>query len=256
MYLCTQGFISTALWNSRGLFDTRLNLDSILLRKMSSIADTARGHDCDIVTKKKQLRKQVRSKMRELSKQDIKGQSLQVWKRLFDLPVYQEAKSIGLFLSMPSGEIDTDPAIRHAVEAGKQIYVPQVGKNFEQADMELLKVEQTAANPEELFHHSWPRNKWEIPEPPPEMPIVLAKEGDIDVLVVPGLAFDRKGERLGQGKGYYDRFIQHMISTDKKIPRLIAVGLTCQLVDEIPVESYDKRMDLVLIPGETIEPKN
>jgi 5-formyltetrahydrofolate cyclo-ligase len=191
-----------------------------------------------------------------LSKQDIESQSLEVWKRLFDLPVYQQAQSVGLFLSMPNGEIDTDSAIRNAIEGGKHIYVPQVGKNFEHADMELLKVDQDAAKAGDLFHQAWPRNKWGIPEPPPEMPIVLAKEGDIDVLIVPGLAFDRKCDRLGQGKGYYDRFIQRMISSDKKPPCLIAVCLTCQLVEKIPVESYDRRMDLIITPAEIIEPKN
>jgi 5-formyltetrahydrofolate cyclo-ligase len=254
MYAWKGSFLISALLKPGICFDSKVSFRSVLRRKMSSVSATTGA--TDIVTRKKLLRKQVRSMISQLSRQDIESQSLEVWKRLFDLPVYQQAQSVGLFLSMPSFEIDTDPAIRNAVEGGKHIYVPQVGKNFEHADMELLKVDQSATKAGELFHHAWPRNKWGIPEPPPEMPIVLAKEGDIDVLIVPGLAFVRKCDRLGQGKGYYDRFIQRMISSDKKPPCLLAVCLTCQLVEEIPVESYDRRMDLIITPSEIIEPKN
>ncbi|GAX23652.1 5-formyltetrahydrofolate cyclo-ligase [Fistulifera solaris] len=254
MYAWRGSLVLSALLKPGVCYHSKASFHSALRPKMSGVSATHGAND--IVTRKKQLRKQVRSMISELSKNDIESQSLEVWERLFDLPVYKQAQSVGLFLSMPSGEIDTDLAIRNAVEAGKHIYVPQVGKNFEHADMELLKVDQSASKAGELFHQAWPRNKWGIPEPPPGMPIVLAKEGDIDVLIVPGLAFDRKCDRLGQGKGYYDRFIQRMISSDKKPPCLIAVCLTCQLVEEIPVESYDRRMDLIITPSEIIGSKN
>ena len=233
----------------------------------------------EIRVRKQQIRKQVRDRLKALTNEEIKRQSQQVWERLFALPVYQQAKSVGLFLSMPTGEIDTDPALENAVKSGKDIYVPQVGKNFEQADMDLLKVvaavggggggafDKKEQDDGKLFHHSWPRNKWHIPEPPADMPLQKASPGDIDVLVVPGLAFDRNGDRLGQGKGYYDRFIERFTSSSsdddddddddgetKKTPALIAVALDCQLVPSIPVHDYDRRMDLVLLPSETIEP--
>ncbi|CAB9499952.1 Probable 5-formyltetrahydrofolate cyclo-ligase [Seminavis robusta] len=246
-----------------------------------------------IVQQKKVLRKQVRSKLKALTKETIQEQSIKVWDRLFQLPQYQTAKSVGLFLSMPKGEIDTDPALKHAMEHNKTIYVPEVGKNFELADMELLQVivnkeekekdkegepkeskeeppvkkprldeeekepstttTTTTTTSQDLFHKNWPRNKWGIPEPPADMPIVTAKPGDIDLLVVPGLAFDRNGDRLGQGKGYYDRFIERMCQGDQKGPYLVAVGLQAQVVDEsIPVAQYDRRMDMVLLPDESI----
>jgi 5-formyltetrahydrofolate cyclo-ligase len=208
----------------------------------------------DVRSQKQILRKEVRSRLRAVSTEDVQVQSQQVWDRLFELPVYQQARTIGLFLSMPSGEIDTEPALRHAVSAGKQIYVPQVGQNFEQADMDLLKVVITDSSQDDgkIFYHAWPRNKWGIPEPPADMPLTLAKPGDLDVVVVPGLAFDRNGDRLGQGKGYYDRFLERMVAGGKHTPTLIAVGLDCQLVDSIPVQEYDRRMDMVLLPSETI----
>eukprot|EP00980_Cylindrotheca_fusiformis_P003290 scaffold743_cov117-Cylindrotheca_fusiformis.AAC.9 len=221
----------------------------LLARRMSSTAESE-----EIVAQKKALRKEVRAAIRELDLAAIEAQSGKVWKKVFDLPAYQSAKSIGLFLSMPNGEINTDEILKDAVAKGKDIYVPEVGKDFEKAEMELLKVilDKQAGSADEIFHKKWPRNKWKIPEPPADMPIVTAKPGDIDLLIVPGLGFDRSCSRIGQGKGYYDRFIDRMISNGNQMP-LIAVGLTPQLVEKpIPVAEYDRKMDKVILPDETI----
>lgn len=192
--------------------------------------------------------------MKALSKEDIIMESNKVWDRLFDLPEYQTARSVGIFLSMPAGEIATDAAIQDSVRNGKDIYVPQVGKNFEQADMEMMKVVVLKTPDGTLFHHAWPRNKWGIPEPPSDMQVVMAKPGDLDLIVVPGLSFDKAGSRLGQGKGYYDRFIARMSlgSGSAKPPYLVAVALDCQLVESIPVGEHDRPMDMVLLPSEVI----
>lgn len=210
--------------------------------------------DDEIRQKKQALRKEIRARVKLLTKEDIQEQSLKVWERLFALPQYQSAKSVGLFLSMPKGEIETDRALHHAIQNGKSVYVPQVGQNFERCDMDLLKVVIEDPPSDEIFHEHWPRNKWGIPEPPSDMPIVNAKPGDLDLLVVPGLGFDRKGNRLGQGKGYYDRFIARMTEDNAPLP-LIAVGLTSLLVDgDIPINEYDRQMDMILMPDETITP--
>lgn len=204
----------------------------------------------DVVAQKKVFRKKIRESIKELSKGDVETQSLKVWEQVFMLPVYQSAKAVGLFLSMPNGEINTDPIIQHAIENGKDVYVPQVGANFEKCDMELLKV--VLEFPDPFFHKKWPTNKWQIPEPPAEMPIETARPGDLDLLIVPGLGFDGNGNRLGQGKGYYDRFIARMTENDISLP-LVAVGLEAQFVDEdIPVETYDKQMDMVVLPSRII----
>ena len=208
----------------------------------------------DILSRKQALRKEIRAKVKALSPEDLSAQSEQVWQRLFQLPEYQSAKTVGLFLSMPKNEIKTETPLRHCVQQGKIVYVPQVGKNFEHADMELLRV--FADEPDEqngqMFYETWPKNKWGIPEPPESMPQEVAKPGDIDLLVVPGLGFDRKGNRIGQGKGYYDRFIARIMQNDK--PKLVAVTLDCQLVEgSIPVSPNDRVMDKILSPSEVIE---
>mmetsp|Transcript_12101 Transcript_12101/g.33315 ORF Transcript_12101/g.33315 Transcript_12101/m.33315 type:complete len:230 (-) Transcript_12101:914-1603(-) len=210
--------------------------------------------DTTIRDQKKVLRKQVRSKVREMTDEQVVEQSHKVWSRLFQSPQYQSAKTVGLFLSMPQNEIKTDEALKDALKNGKDIYVPQVGSNFEKSDMDLLKVVVDAKEDgDAIFHAAWPRNKWGIPEPPEEMPKELAQPGDIDLLIVPGLAFDRNGNRLGQGKGYYDRFIARMSSDGRTLP-LIAVCMLPQLVDgSIPVDTYDRTMMMILTPDEVID---
>lgn len=217
---------------------------------MSSTTDGAIETE-DIQTRKLALRKEIRSKVRALSSDEITAQSEKVWEKLFALPEYQTAKSIGLFLSMPKNEIKTETALRHCVEHEKIIYVPQVGQNFESADMELLRVMDVRDDQSgTLFYQSWPKNKWGIPEPPPDMVQIAAQPGDIDLLVVPGLGFDRHGNRIGQGKGYYDRFIARISQGSK--PKLVAVTLDCQLVESVPVSPLDRVMDMILTPSETI----
>lgn len=209
----------------------------------------------DYVRAQKQaLRKQIRSRMKELSADDVTTQSAQVWERLFALEEYQQAKSIGLFISMPKHEINTDAALSDALQKGKTVYVPVVGKNFELADMDLIQVILSENNGSEIFHTKWPRNKWNIPEPPESMERVTAQVNDLDLLIVPGLAFDAKGGRLGQGKGYYDRFIARMRNGSSK-PMLVAVGLEPQFVEDsdIPVTEHDFTMDMILLPNRTIE---
>jgi len=87
------------------------------------------------------------------------------------------------------------------------------------------------------------------------MPRELAHPGDIDVLIVPGVAFDSQGRRIGHGKGYYDRFIARMRQkNDSKSgslePVLIAVGMKPSFVDTVPVSANDFMMDRLIFPNE------
>ena len=219
-----------------------------------SVPDEESSYE-DVRSKKQALRKVIRSAMKSLTPEDINEQSNSVWNTIFGLPIYRSARSVGLFLSMPAGEINTDSILRHCVENGKDIYVPEVGKNFELCDMEFRKVifDPNDEPKDPVFHKAWPTNKWKIPEPPSDMPTVTAKPGDIDLMIVPGLGFDRTRNRLGQGKGYYDRFIEKMTKNGEALP-LVAVALKPQLVvdSEIPVAPYDQRMDMVVLPDEVI----
>lgn len=212
----------------------------------------------DVRQAKQSLRKHIRSKLSSLTPEEITSQSKTVWDELYKLPQYQSATSVGLFLSMPKGEIKTDEPCQKVLNDGKDLYVPRVGLDFEQCDMDLIKVpvpEKSNSDNDsdneknEIFHKDWPRNKWGIPEAPVDVEYDLAQPGNLDLLIVPGLAFDRDGGRLGQGKGYYDRFITKMSVDEKKRPLLVAVGMEPSFVEEgIPTHEHDRHMDLVILP--------
>jgi 5-formyltetrahydrofolate cyclo-ligase len=247
---------STPSPTSRLFFDSGANRNNHFMSS-PSVADTESSFE-DVRKKKQELRKQLRSTMKNLTVEDIDAQSNSVWRNVFELPIYRSAKSVGLFLSMPMGEINTDLILLDCVQNGKDIYVPEVGKNFELCDMALRKVilnptESMAKTTNDMFHKTWPTNKWKIPEPPVDMPTITAEPGDIDLMIVPGLGFDRTRNRLGQGKGYYDRFIAKMTMDGKTLP-LVAVALKPQLVEDtrIPVAPYDRQMDMVVLPDEVI----
>jgi len=206
-----------------------------------------------------------------LTPAEVSSQSSNIFERLFQLPEYQAASSVGLFLSMPEGEIKTNEACRRVLTEGKTLFVPRVGLDFEQCDMELIRVPSTDveshANEEgDMFYSNWPKNKWNIPEAPINEKYTSAAPGDIDLLIVPGLGFDKSGGRLGQGKGYYDRFIHKMRSNkeaDKNEvenkPLLVAVAMEPSLLeaeDAIPMMDHDFRMDMIISPNESITVKN
>jgi 5-formyltetrahydrofolate cyclo-ligase len=225
--------------------------------------------------KKRAMRKHVRSQLSLLTDEQIAEESRLVWNRVKDLPEYQRAQSVAVFLSMPRGEIRTDDILADAVRQGKRIYVPQICRNEQEGDshMEMLEVPQQQLVPGgPLFFDSWPRNNWQIPEPPEAEAFRVAEPGDIEFFVVPGLAFDRRGNRLGQGKGYYDRYFRRMnvrgqgrlghnvdsadaaTTVGPTQPYLAAVGLRCQLVEEndVPVSFTDQPMDSIATPDELL----
>jgi len=86
-----------------------------------------------------------------------------------------------------------------------------------------------------------------IMEPLPEADEVLCR--DFYAICIPGLAFDRTGARLGYGKGYYDRFLQQ--APGDRRPLLIGVGYDFQLIDAIPQDRYDLKLDYIITPSET-----
>ena len=242
--------------------------------------DNNTQHNIQEIKKAKQkLRKNIRGKLQSLTQSQITTQSEKVWQILINtLPQYNNASSIGLFLSMPYGEIQTDFICNQVLKDGKELYIPRVGLDFEQCDMDLVRVEcdpgtSTSTDNQTMFYHDWPRNKWGIPEPPLNVTNdqIIAKPGSIDLLIVPGLGFDKYGHRLGQGKGYYDRFISKMTyedstcndSTTKKRPYLVAVGLEPCFVERlnedaneddaikfngIPTNEHDCIMDMIILP--------
>mmetsp|Transcript_25492 Transcript_25492/g.35576 ORF Transcript_25492/g.35576 Transcript_25492/m.35576 type:complete len:115 (-) Transcript_25492:113-457(-) len=97
----------------------------------------------------------------------------------------------------------------------------------------------------------FPRSKWQIPEPPKNEGRENALDcEELDLIIVPGLAFDNKMRRCGQGAGYYDRFFSKLRDARQKknlkMPTLLGIGLPCQFVEEVPTDNFDHVLNAVM----------
>jgi 5-formyltetrahydrofolate cyclo-ligase len=159
-----------------------------------------------------------------------------------NLPVWKQYDTILAFLSMPD-EIDTMPLLEAAFDAGKTVFVPRVetGGAGGEKTIRFYKIG-SAAGP-------WRNGPFGIREP-----AVSGTGGgengrpleprDFPALVItPGLAFDREGNRLGRGGGFYDRFFAETDAAGLKYTAL-GFGLECQILNAVPAEEFDKKVSL------------
>ncbi len=171
---------------------------------------------------KADLRKKMISLRNALSREEVKNRSQVITSRLLSLEAYKTAQVIIIFVSF-GNEVNTKGFIDKAIEDGKRIAVPLCipkGKV-------LLPCEITSM-------HDLAPGTWGILEPTREKcrPV---NSNEIDLAVVPGLAFDYSLNRLGYGAGYYDRFLPTLPSEAVKL----GIGYDFQLLNRIPVEKFD-----------------
>ncbi len=135
-------------------------------------------------------------------------------------------KRIFVYISFGS-EVDTIDFIKRMLEAGKEVYVPVC--NTESLTMTASRI--TALK-------NLTKNRYGILEPDE----IVACDAELDVVIFPGAAFDKAGNRIGYGKGYYDKFISALNYT----PLKLGVCYDFQLLDEIPSEGHDVKMDIII----------
>jgi 5-formyltetrahydrofolate cyclo-ligase len=183
----------------------------------------------DLFERKTAIRKQAHDNRR--NQQDKDGVSDRVVRRFLELPEYAAATTVMFYVDVRD-EVRTRQALPEALASGKRIVVPYCVDG----ELELFWLE----NMDELE-----LGMYRILEPKEELRSVEAKRlqpTDLDLIMVPGVAFDRNGGRTGHGKGYYDKLLQHA----KPTTPLIALAFECQMFEEIPAESHDIYMDKVV----------
>lgn len=148
------------------------------------------------------------------------------------LPEYAEADTVMFYIDVRS-EVRTRNDLELALQSGKTIVVPWCN---EAGELELFRL----ASMDELE-----LGMYRILEPKVELRGLPEKQVDVqelDLIMVPGVAFDRRGARMGHGKGYYDKLLQHArLNTP-----LVALAFECQLFEEIPVADHDIFMDRLI----------
>ncbi|RKF80382.1 putative 5-formyltetrahydrofolate cyclo-ligase [Golovinomyces cichoracearum] len=220
---------------------------------------------------KHELRSLMKQKIATVSSNSITEQSECIFKSISKINQYQNAQRICVYLSMATGEVQTDAIIRDAFNRGKQVFVPYI------PNVSMRKAPTTLSPRMEMVellslvdYESLKRDKWGIPSIDPKSldqreSILRNPRKVLDLIIVPGVAFQidpvtKFVRRLGRGKGYYDSFLQeykanllsnHRVSSHPSIP---LYGLTLKeqylLHDsgiEVPIEQHDYNLDGILI---------
>jgi 5-formyltetrahydrofolate cyclo-ligase len=180
-----------------------------------------------IAEQKRVIRAQVRARLAAITAAARTERSSQALVRLCSQPEWQRARVIMGFLPLPD-ELDLSAALRDAIDAGKVICLPR------------YLPEKGVYGAAEYRGEALAAGKFGVTEPPPGAPEVPLKR--LDLVLVPGVAFDGFGGRLGRGKGFYDRLLAGIDGLK------CGVALDEQVVDRLPSEPHDVAMDFVLTP--------
>lgn len=136
------------------------------------------------------------------------------------------------------GEVDIRPLIALALREGKRVCFPRV-------DWKRRRLVPALVNSIRQDLEADPaRPKLGLRQPRADCPAIPAKR--LDLILVPGVAFDRRGGRLGRGGGFYDRFLS---SVPRPGPILLAAAFGPQIVDRVPMEAHDQAVDIIVTPG-------
>lgn len=183
----------------------------------------------ETAARKQEIRQQAHENRKNQADKD--GVSRVIVERFMSLPEYAAAKTVMFYIDVRD-EVRTRHALPDAIQGDKRIIIPYC------VDGEL-----------ELFHlesmDELDVGMYKILEPKKQLREITAKRlqaEDLDLIMVPGVAFDRTGGRTGHGKGYYDKLLEHARADTP----LVALAFECQLFPEIPCEEHDIYMDKVV----------
>ncbi len=174
---------------------------------------------------KGELRRLIRERKRTFTDEQLEEMSVPIIRRLLDNPAIKKAKTILIYNSLPD-EVNTRNAIEKLKEWGKTVLLPRV------IDKENLEVT-VYDNPDclKVGHYGIKESIGET----------FTKYDEIDVAVIPGMGFDTHCNRIGRGKGYYDRLLAKMPKTYK-----IGICFDFQKLEEIPTDEHDFQMDEIV----------
>jgi 5-formyltetrahydrofolate cyclo-ligase len=179
---------------------------------------------------KKATRQAVIAQRDALDSAARQRKSLVITQRLIALPAYTAAHTVAAYATFGS-EFDTGPFVAALLAAGKRLMLPRVVIGGRELQFHFVTDPARCLLP----------GKWGIPEPDPAQCAVAAVT-EADFLLVPGVAFTPRCERLGYGGGFYDHAI---CASRSEVPK-VAAAFNLQIVDTLPVEPHDRPVDLVV----------
>ncbi|MFD3447727.1 5-formyltetrahydrofolate cyclo-ligase [Microbacteriaceae bacterium 4G12] len=183
--------------------------------------------------KKKMLRTEVLQRMEELSQEEYEQASRLIASHLYEMEEWKQTKVLGITISV-NREVSTYSIIEQAWNEGKRVVVPKC--NSKTRTMTFYEI---------TSFHQLETVYMNLQEPV----TALTKEvsaSDIDLLLMPGVAFTKRGDRLGYGGGYYDRFLTQYDG------KTVALAFSVQIVPEIPVQEFDQPVQKIITEKQVI----
>lgn len=182
----------------------------------------------DVMRMKDRLRKNIEKKRNTLSTSEVLEKSSRIKKRIFEIKLFRDAQTILFYVSY-GNEVHTHDMIKESISMGKTVVVPKSVTK----DHTLILSRLTNWNDLKV-------GAYNILEPKKES----IKEVDIesiDLIIVPGIVFDIHRNRIGHGKGYYDR----LLKDSRNIPS-IGLAFEFQMIDNIESEKHDEKIDVII----------
>ncbi len=189
----------------------------------------------ELSRKKKLLREEMVQHRGQIDHLQRQLMDAEIAQNVIRLPHFERARVVSAYFAVQS-EVDPAGILARALQLGKVVVAPRVHPKYHTMTMHCVQL-----------HEEYEMGLWNIPQP--RMDARLIAPHEIDVLIVPGVAFGKDGTRLGYGGGFYDRYLV------KVRPDAVLIGLAydLQVVDELPVESFDRSMTLVVTPTRIYE---
>lgn len=180
-----------------------------------------------------QLKKAIRAEA--LARRDRQADrpllSRRICNTFVTLPEYDRAKTVMFYVDFRS-EVQTQQTLPIALASGKEIVVPWCLAG----ELELFRLRDL---------RDLAPGMYDIPEPREDMRLIPERRAsveDLDLIMVPGVAFDRQGGRIGLGAGYYDKLLENALPETS----LVGLAFECQIVPEVPMQPHDVSVDKVI----------
>lgn len=190
----------------------------------------------DYFNTKKVLRKEILEKREHIDKAEKEKMDTEILNSFYESKYYKEAMNIFIYISYGS-EINTRSIIRRALNESKRIYVPRTELKTRVMDaVEISSLDNLV------------KSSYGILEPSKDKPCIDPNE--LDLIVVPGVAFDRNGGRMGYGAGFYDRYFKKITGNNIERITKLALAYDFQVVNEVPMGEFDMPVDCILTEKE------
>lgn len=182
---------------------------------------------------KAEIRRRILEQRKMMSPQEVREKSLKIQEKLFQTSYYQSSRTIMTYVDFQN-EVETRNIIKRAIDEGKNIVVPLCGPNFSLLPVKINSLDDLEKGTKGIL------------EPTVSNNVVDVKK--LDIVLMPGITFDRNGHRLGYGLAYYDRFLKRLSPSTI----IIALAYSFQVVQMLPYEEHDQNVNLIITENEII----